>query len=184
MRKLYENFHIPPASLIIHYWYSDMFLVQLIDNFERLHLLFETRVSKWRDVPGQTGMGRPVVPLSWDKKVSLSRCPFVPGQKSFLVPLSFWPGTRAAVNIPGQDSLSRNVPRDKITLFGLSVGHFASFLVSRSVNLHPFCIIFGQLVSRSVSQFFSKMFLIFFSENSKIVQKRGPFWYFGKSKTS
>ena len=33
-----------------------------------------------RDVPGQTGTGRPVVPLSWDKKKFLSRCPGVPGQ--------------------------------------------------------------------------------------------------------
>ena len=33
-----------------------------------------------RDVPGQTGTGRPVVPLSRDKKKFLSRCPFVPGQ--------------------------------------------------------------------------------------------------------
>ena len=33
-----------------------------------------------RDVPGQTGTGRTVVPLSRDKNISLSRCPFVPGQ--------------------------------------------------------------------------------------------------------
>ena len=42
------------------------------------------RVSKGRDVPrdvpGQTGTGRPFVPLSRDKKKFLSRCPFVPGQ--------------------------------------------------------------------------------------------------------
>ena len=37
-------------------------------------------VSKGRDVPGQTGTGRPVVPLSRDKKKFLSRCPVVPGQ--------------------------------------------------------------------------------------------------------
>ena len=104
-----------------------------------------------------------------------SPCPFVLGQKSFLFPLSLCPGTRAVVKIPGQDSLSRNVPRDKITLFGLSVGHFASFLVSRSVNLHPFCIIFGQLVSRSVSQFFSKMFLIFFLKTAKLCKREGHF---------
>jgi hypothetical protein len=41
----------------------------------------ETRVSKGRDVPGQSGTGRPVVSLSRDKKDSLSRCPFVPGQE-------------------------------------------------------------------------------------------------------
>ena len=43
-----------------------------------------TSVSKGRDVPrdvpGQTGTGCPVVPLSRDKKNFLSRCPFVPGQ--------------------------------------------------------------------------------------------------------
>ena len=44
----------------------------------------ESSVSKGRDVPrdvpGQTGTGRSVVPLSQDKNISLSRCPFVPGQ--------------------------------------------------------------------------------------------------------
>jgi hypothetical protein len=55
-----------------------------------------------RDVPGQTGTGRPVVPLSRDKEIFLSRCPFVPGQ--------------------GQKQMSRDKPlcpgtsRDKITL--------------------------------------------------------------------
>ena len=33
-----------------------------------------------RDVPGQSGTGRPVVPLSQDKKISFSHCSFVPGQ--------------------------------------------------------------------------------------------------------
>ena len=69
----------------------------------------ETRVSKGRDVPGQTGTGRPVVPLSRDKKVSLSRRPFVPGQKSFACPAvplsrdkgrSKCPGTNSSV--PGR----------------------------------------------------------------------------------
>ena len=72
-----------------------------------------TRVSKGRDVPrdipGQTGTGRPVVPLSRDKKVSLSRRPFVPGQKSFACPAvplsrdkgrSKCPGTNSSV--PGR----------------------------------------------------------------------------------
>ena len=69
-----------------------------------------TRVSTGRDIPGQTGTGRPVVPLSWDKKNSLSRCPFVPGQKKFLVPVSRCPGTRAGANVPGQIPLSRPIP--------------------------------------------------------------------------
>ena len=76
---------------------------------EMIHFLASTRVSTGRDVPGQTGTGRPVVPLSRDKKVSLSRCPFVPGQKSFACPAvplsrdkgrSKCPGTNSSV--PGR----------------------------------------------------------------------------------
>ena len=40
-----------------------------------------------------------------------------PGQKSFLVPLSLCPGTRAAAKIPGQAFLSRDIPRDKMALY-------------------------------------------------------------------
>ena len=65
-----------------------------------------------RDVPGQTGTGRPVVPLSRDKKKFLSRCPFVPGQ--------------------GQEQMSRDkllcpgTSRDKITfLFCSSIALFS-----------------------------------------------------------
>ena len=39
-----------------------------------------TSVSKERDVPGQTGTGRPVIPLSRDKKKLLSQCHIVLGQ--------------------------------------------------------------------------------------------------------
>ena len=39
-----------------------------------------------------------------------SRCPFVLGQKKILVPVSLCPGTRAEANVPGQTSLSRDVP--------------------------------------------------------------------------
>ena len=48
-----------------------------------------------RDVSGQTGTGRPVVPLSRDKKKFLSRCPFVPGQgqKQMCRDKLFCPGT-------------------------------------------------------------------------------------------
>jgi hypothetical protein len=56
------------------------------------------RVSKgWdvpQDVPGQSGMGRPIVP----------------GEKYFLVLLSLCPGTWAGAKIPGQIPLSRDVP--------------------------------------------------------------------------
>ena len=38
--------------------------------------------------------GRPVVPLSWNKK-------------KILVPVSLCPGTRAGANVPGQTPLSR-----------------------------------------------------------------------------
>ena len=36
----------------------------------------------------------------------MSRCPFVQGQKKFLVPVSLCPGTRAGANVPGQTPLS------------------------------------------------------------------------------
>ena len=41
-------------------------------------------VSTGQDKPGQTGTGRPIVPLSRDKEFFLSWCPFVPGQIEFL----------------------------------------------------------------------------------------------------
>ena len=43
----------------------------------KLHCIHD---SKERDVPGQTGTGRPVIPLSRDKKKLLSQCPIVLGQ--------------------------------------------------------------------------------------------------------
>jgi hypothetical protein len=51
--------------------------------------VLETSVFTGRDVPGQTGTGRPAVPLSRDKDI-------------FLVPVSLCPGTRAGVNVPGR----------------------------------------------------------------------------------
>ena len=44
-----------------------------------LHVI-RIRASKGRDVPGQSGTGRPVVPLSGNKNISLSHRPSVPGQ--------------------------------------------------------------------------------------------------------
>ena len=38
-----------------------------------------------------------------------SRCPFAPGQRNFLVPVSLCPGTRAGANVPGQTPLSWDV---------------------------------------------------------------------------
>ena len=55
-------------------------------------------VSTGQDVPGHTGMGRPIVPLSQDKQIFLSRCPFAPGQ-----------GQEQKFRIPGQIPLSRDV---------------------------------------------------------------------------
>ena len=88
----------------------------------------DIRVSKRRDVPGQSRKGRPVVPLSWDKKVSLSRCPFVPGQKKFPCPdfplfrdksSSKNPGTNFPV--PGQKNVKKRQKKfyffSKIVMF-------------------------------------------------------------------
>jgi hypothetical protein len=60
-----------------------------------------------RDVHG-TGQpaGRPGT-----NRDGTARCPFVPGQINFLVPVSLCPRTRAGANVPGQTPLSR----DKIT---------------------------------------------------------------------
>ena len=63
-------------------------------------LVHNTSVSKGRDVPGQTGTGRPVVPLSWDKNFFLSRCPVVPGQGQEQM-------SRDKLLCPGPDQISR-----------------------------------------------------------------------------
>ena len=47
-----------------------------------------------------------------------SRCPFVSGQKNLLVSLSLCPGTRAVAKIPGQTSLSWDVPGQNHYLIG------------------------------------------------------------------
>ena len=60
-----------------------MYVTRLFENYDTYQVP-ETRVSTGRDVPrdvpGQTGTGRLVVPLSRDKKKFLFRCPFVSGQ--------------------------------------------------------------------------------------------------------
>ena len=48
-----------------------------------------------------------VFPRDWTSR-GTSHCPFVPGQKNFLVPVSLYPGTRAGANVPGQTPLSRD----------------------------------------------------------------------------
>ena len=54
-------------------------------------------------------MGRPAGRPGTNRD-GTSRCPFVPGQKKILVPVSLCPGTRAGANVPGQTPLSRPVP--------------------------------------------------------------------------
>ena len=67
-----------------------------------------------------------------------SRCPFVPGQINFLVPVSLCPGTRAGANVPGQTPLSRDVPGQnelknfKKNFFLANFGHFLAIF-------WPFC---------------------------------------------
>ena len=49
-----------------------------LDDFQRWAAF---RLACQKDgTQGQTGPGRPIVPLPWDKEIFLSRCPFVPGQ--------------------------------------------------------------------------------------------------------
>ena len=86
-----------------------------------------------------------------------SRCPFVPGQKKILVPVSRCPGTRAGANVPGQTPLSRPVPgqndlktfkkKDQISHFRTS---FLCFRTSFPVLERPFllCPILSRVPSR------------------------------------
>ena len=69
---------VPSKSQTQSFWVKVVHLVPKVQTLAG-HAV-GTSVSMGRDVPGQTGTGRPVVPLSWDKNISLSRCPFVPGQ--------------------------------------------------------------------------------------------------------
>ena len=91
---LYYSYLLSEAQLIAP-------RVKIRDARKPVWKRLQTRVSKGRDVPrdvpGQTGTGRPAVPLSRDKDI-------------FLVPVSLCPGTRAWVNVPGQTPLSRDVP--------------------------------------------------------------------------
>ena len=87
--------------------------------------IVQTRVSKGRDVPrdvqGQTGTGRPVVPLSRDKKIFLSRCPFVPGQGQ----------EQMSQDVLGQNELKNFKKMTRFPVFGL---HFP-------VLEHPFPVL-------------------------------------------
>ena len=65
-------------------------------------------VSKGRDVPGQTGTGRPVVPLSRDKKKFLSRCPFVPGQGQEQMSRD-----KLLCPVPGQNNLPKRTKKQE-----------------------------------------------------------------------
>ena len=90
---------------------------------------------------GFHGTGRPVVPLSRDKKVSLSLVPLSRDKKVLPVPVSLCPGTRAGANVPGQTPLSRDVPGQnelknfkKMTKFPVFGHHFY-------VSVHRFPIL-------------------------------------------
>ena len=86
-----------------------------------------------------------------------SRCPFVPGQKKILVPVSRCPGTRAGANVPGQTPLSRPVPgqndlkifkkKDQISHFRTS---FLCFRTSFPVLERPFllCLVLSRWTGR------------------------------------
>ena len=131
--------------------------------------LLSSRVSKGRDVPGQSGTGRPgtiLVPLSLcpgTKKVSLSRCPFVPGQEQ-------QQKSRDKVLCPGTSRGTKSPSIFPInTVFRVKINPFWS--VGRS-----FCILFASfLVSRSVGQFFQKCLLVFFLKTAKLCKIEGHF---------
>ena len=75
-----------------------------------------------------------------------SCCPFVPGQKYFLVPLSLSPGTRTGVKIPGHTSLSRDVPGQiylwlskKIVIKSQKLSKIFFFKICNFFTLFSFC---------------------------------------------
>ena len=79
-----------------------------------------------------------------------SRCPFVPGQKSFPVLLSLCPGTRAGAKILGQTPLSRDVPGqnefknfNKMTRFPVFGHHFCVL-----EHLFLLCLVLSRVPSR------------------------------------
>ena len=76
-----------------------------------------------RDVSGQTGTGRPAVPLSRDKDI-------------FLVPVSLCAGTRDGVNVPGQTPLSRYVPGQNHYLLCTRSSTFFMYVVVTRPSCH------------------------------------------------
>ena len=98
-----------------------------------------------RDKPGQTGKGRPVVPLSRDKQIFLSRCPFVPGQgqEQMSRDKHLCPGTsRDKITFPKEHKKQeKDVPKqenDQISCFRTS---FSCFRTSFPVLEHPFPVL-------------------------------------------
>ena len=69
----------------------------------------------------------------------MSRCPFVPGQKNFLVPASRCPGTRAGANVPGQTPLSRPVPGQNDLKIFKKKDQISHFRTSASKNKCRIC---------------------------------------------
>ena len=66
------------------------------------------------DIPGQSGTGSPVVPLSRTKKIPCAAS-LLSWDKKILVLLSLCRRTRAAEKIPGQTPLSRDVLGQKMS---------------------------------------------------------------------
>ena len=71
----------------------------------------------------------------------MSRCPFVPGQKKFLVPVSLCPETRAGVNVPGQTPLSWDVQGQNELKFFKKMTRFSIFGHHFPVLEHPFPVL-------------------------------------------
>ena len=69
----------------------------------------ELRLTKRKEIIENGRTAKNVFKVGFPRD-GTSRCPFVPRQKYFLVPLSLCPGTRAGAKIPGQTPLSRDVP--------------------------------------------------------------------------
>ena len=87
-------------------------------NLDQLHNSVSKGRDIPRDVPGQTGTGCPVVPLSREKK--------------------FFPGTRAGSNVPGQTPLSLLVPGQNNLFFFKKKDQISYFRTSIPVLERPF----------------------------------------------
>ena len=72
--QLLSGYYYPTGAFAI------LSLISYLIKPDEVHISVSKGRDVPRDVPGQTGTGRPIVPLSRDKNSFLSRCPVVPGQ--------------------------------------------------------------------------------------------------------